>query len=392
VSARPKVAFVVQRCGDDVAGGAEALCLASARTMAAHWDCEILTTCARDAQTWANEYAPGETADADVRIRRFAVDRPRDVRAFDRASRRIASDWGSLDDQEAWMRLQGPYAPGLFAHLERSGATYDCVFFFSYLYATTYFGLPPVAQRAILLPLAHDEWTFELPLFDRVFAQARACAFVSEEERLLVETRFPNAAPRGSIVRMAIDARPGDGERFRAKYGIRDPFMLCIGRVEPAKGIEDLLAHFLALRALDPKPISLVLAGPVAMNLPERSDIVALGRIAENDKWDALAAADFVVVPSAYESLSIVALEAWAAGKAVLANGSSAVLVGQCRRSGGGLWYAQQREFVDLARSGLVGEARTLGIQGARYVARTFTAQSARDSFLAAYAALHSAA
>jgi hypothetical protein len=76
----------------------------------------------------------------------------------------------------------------------------------------------------------------------------------------------------------------------------------------------------------------------------------------------------------------------------VLANGSSAVLVGQCRRSGGGLWYAQEREFVDLARSGLVGEAQRLGVQGARYVARTFTAASARDSLLAAYAAVHSAA
>jgi glycosyltransferase involved in cell wall biosynthesis len=120
------------------------------------------------------------------------------------------------------------------------------------------------------------------------------------------------------------------------------------------------------------------------MKLPERRDVIALGRISDNDKWDALAAADFVVVPSAFESLSIVALEAWAAGKAVLANGSSAVLVGQCRRSGGGLWYAQEREFVDLARSGLLGEAQTLGAQGARYVARTFTEEAARESFLAA--------
>jgi hypothetical protein len=76
----------------------------------------------------------------------------------------------------------------------------------------------------------------------------------------------------------------------------------------------------------------------------------------------------------------------------VLANGSSAVLVGQCRRSGGGLWYAQEREFVDLARSGLVGEAQRLGVQGARYVARTFTAEAARASFLAAFAEIASIA
>jgi glycosyltransferase involved in cell wall biosynthesis len=191
---------------------------------------------------------------------------------------------------------------------------------------------------------------------------------------------------------VAIEPRAGDAAHFREAFRIGEPFMLYVGRVEPAKGVDDLLAHFLALRAIDFKPMSLVLAGPIAMELPERSDVIALGRIAEDEKWNALAAADFVVVPSAYESLSIVALEAWAAGRAVLANGSSAVLVGQCRRSGGGLWYAQEREFVDLARSGLVGEAQRLGVQGARYVARTFTAASARDSLLAAYAAVHSAA
>jgi glycosyltransferase involved in cell wall biosynthesis len=392
VNARPRVAFVVQRYGEEIAGGAEGFCRASARTMTAAWECDVITTCARDARTWENAYAPGVSNDGDVRVRRFAVDAPRDARAFDRASRRIADDSGTLEEQEAWMRLQGPYASDLFAYLARHGRSYDAVFFFSYLYATTYFGMPLVADRAILVPLAHDEWMLALPLFDRVFGRARACAFVSEEERLLAETRFPGLAAADSLLRLAIQAQPGDAARFRATYGIADPFVLCVGRVEEAKGIGDVVAHFAALRAIDSRPLSLVLAGPIAMALPARDDVVALGLIAERDKWDALAAAEFVVVPSAFESLSIAALEAWAAGKAVLANGGSAVLVGQCRRSGGGLWYAQEREFVDLTRSKLVGEADRLGAQGARYVARTFTEATARASFLDAYAAIGSVA
>jgi glycosyltransferase involved in cell wall biosynthesis len=392
MNARPRVAFVVQRYGEEIAGGAEGFCRASARTMSAAWDCEIVTTCARDAQTWENAYAPGTSLDGDVRVHRFAVDAPRNVRAFDRASRRIAVDSGTLHEQEAWMRLQGPYASDLFAYLARAGGAYDAVFFFSYLYATTYFGLPLVADRAILVPLAHDEWMLGLPLFDRIFACARACGFVSEEERLLVETRFADLTPPGSLLRLAIEPQPGDAARFRASHGIDDPFLLYVGRVEEAKGVGDVLAHFAALRAIDPQPLALVLAGPIAMALPQRDDVVALGHIPERDKWDALAAAEFVVVPSAFESLSIAALEAWAAGKAVLANGSSAVLVGQCRRSGGGLWYAQEREFVDLSRSKLVGEAQRLGVQGARYVARTFNEQTARTSFLEAFAAIGSVA
>jgi glycosyltransferase involved in cell wall biosynthesis len=73
-------------------------------------------------------------------------------------------------------------------------------------------------------------------------------------------------------------------------------------------------------------------------------------------------------MPSRYESLSIVALEAWSLGTPILANGLSSVLVGQCRRSGGGLWYANSGEFARLLSSDLLGKARQLGAQGKRYV------------------------
>jgi glycosyltransferase involved in cell wall biosynthesis len=387
MSARPRVAFVVQRCGDDIAGGAEALCLATAGAMRDDWDCEILTTCARDASTWSDDYAPGPTQIGGIPARRFRVDRPRDRKRFDRMSATIARSPSTLAEQEAWMREQGPVASGLFAHLAEHGRSYDRVFFFSYLYATTYFGLPLVAERAVLVPLAHDEWMLQLGLFDRLFASAAHIGFVSEEERLLVEMRFPIEDRRSTPIRLAIERHAGNADAFRTGYGIAERFLLCVGRVETAKGTDELVSHFLTLRrSSDALPL-LVLVGPVAMPLTDDACVRALGRISESDKWNALAAAEFVAVPSQFESLSIAALEAWAAGKAVLANGASAVLVGQCRRSGGGLWYANEREFVELAGSGLLGKANELGAQGARYVAATFTADAARASLRDAFAA-----
>ena len=58
-----------------------------------------------------------------------------------------------------------------------------------------------------------------------------------------------------------------------------------------------------------------------------------LGYVSDADKFAAIAAADVLIMPSRYESLSMVALEAWALGRPVLANARCDVLVGQCLRS-----------------------------------------------------------
>ena len=50
-------------------------------------------------------------------------------------------------------------------------------------------------------------------------------------------------------------------------------------------------------------------------------------------------------MPSYYESLSMVALEAWALGTPVVANARCDVLLGQCLRSNAGLYYGNAAEF-----------------------------------------------
>jgi glycosyltransferase involved in cell wall biosynthesis len=71
-------------------------------------------------------------------------------------------------------------------------------------------------------------------------------------------------------------------------------------------------------------------------------------------------------MPSYFESLSMVALEAWALGRPVLANGRCEVLKGQCVRSNAGLFYETYEEFAEALRSivdnALLAEA--LGMNG----------------------------
>ena len=79
-----------------------------------------------------------------------------------------------------------------------------------------------------------------------------------------------------------------------------------------------------------------------------------------------------LVVPSPYESLSIVLLEAWNYATPALVNAYCKVLQGQVRRASGGLYYRSSREFQEALSWLLANDAgrRELGEQGLAYVDR----------------------
>jgi glycosyltransferase involved in cell wall biosynthesis len=147
-------------------------------------------------------------------------------------------------------------------------------------------------------------------------------------------------------------------ERFRQKYGIEGRFALYVGRIDQNKGCNELFSFFLSGMPALPKGLQLVLIGKEMLPIPDHPRIRHLGFLDDQDKFDALAAADLLVMPSYYESLSMVALEAWALGKPVLANGKCEVLRGQCIRSQAGLYYETQAEFTETLRA--ISESRGL--------------------------------
>jgi glycosyltransferase involved in cell wall biosynthesis len=109
---------------------------------------------------------------------------------------------------------------------------------------------------------------------------------------------------------------------------------------------------------------------------------MTLGFVDEQTKWDALAACDLLVMPSPYESLSMVLLEAWAVGKPVLVNGKCDVLVGQCRRSHGGLWYTTEDEF-QVAIEKMDKQIRNqLGLQGKYFVEKNYVWSKIEEDYL----------
>ncbi len=358
----PRVAFVVQRFGEAIVGGAEAHARQVALRLAKHASIEVFTTCATDHLSWKNELEPGESRDGPLRVRRFPTTRFRNIRPFNRLSDRLFGRAQDLVNEARWIADQGPCVPALLETLLQERGRFDAVAFFTALYQPAVLGLPLLADRALLVPTAHDEPPLDFKLYADAFSTPRRLLCNTPEEIALIEARFPNAAPR-SVVGVGVDALDGDAERFRAESGVTGPYLLYVGRMEAGKGVSELLQfHQAMVREFHDAP-TLVLAGSGELQ-PKGKRVVALGRVAEQTKWDALAGALAVVVPSRYESLSLLALEAFAAGAPLIGNTQGAVVRGQLERSKAGAGYDDERSFIEAVRSvgarrkGLAAKAR----------------------------------
>jgi glycosyltransferase involved in cell wall biosynthesis len=143
--------------------------------------------------------------------------------------------------------------------------------------------------------------------------------------------------------------------------------------VDRNKGCDALLENFQEYAASRPD-VTLVLAGPVKMDVPSHPRIRVLGYVSDEVRESLLAHAQALVVPSWYESLSIVLLEAWNHGIPALVNGRCKVLAGQVQRANGGLYYMFPAEF-DEAADFLLNrqtERDALGRQGLAYIEREY--------------------
>ena len=336
-----RLAFVVQRYGSEVAGGAEALCRSTARALADRGHAvDVYTTTARDYLSWAPHFAPGTSADGGVSVHRFPADPPDPERSA-ALVRRLALGAGDAEAEAAWARAQGPVAPGMLAALAAAVAAgrHETVSLWTYLYATTQLAMPLVAGRSVLVPLAHDEPMLRFALTRGLVRMARGLAFMTPEERRLVDDLHGVGGREEAIVGAGLDpAPPGDASRARAARALPERFVLYLGRLDPAKGIDALVRAHGRYRS-EGGPLGLVLVGRPTVDMDLPGWVHTTGFVDEATRADLLEACEVVALPSPHESLSLVALEAWRARRPTLATARSEVLAGQTARSGGGLLY-----------------------------------------------------
>ena len=342
-----KVAVVVQRYGQAINGGAELHARYIAEHLARHGEVEVLTTCAADYVTWRNELEPGVGQVNGIPVRRFRVKHERDPRLFAKRSDRVFEQAHSLGDELDWLDAEGPTSPALVDYVAKHSAEYEYSLFFSYRYHHAYYGTRAAGRRAILVPTAERDATVGLSIFQPLFRGVRAVMYNSPEERAMIHAVSGNQNVPGVVVGIGSDVPNNpQGGRFRQKYNLRGPFAIYVGRIDQNKGCDELFEFFQGYLKDPAGKLSLVLIGHSLLPIPEHPRIRHLGFLNDTDKFDAMAAADLLIMPSYYESLSMVTLEAWALGRAVLANGKCDVLKGQCIRSNAGLYYETYGEFV----------------------------------------------
>jgi glycosyltransferase involved in cell wall biosynthesis len=399
-----KVAFIIQRYGTEVLGGAEQLCRLVAERLAAQHDVEVLTTCARDYVTWKNEYQEGPDRVRGVTVRRFANARTRDISTFNKYSDWIFSHPHGRAEEMEWLKLQGPWCPALGDYIRRHHQQYDVLVFFTYLYAPTVLGLEIAPSRSVLVSTAHDEPAIRLGIFKEVFARPAAICYLTEGERRFVQHQFPDRPLLEELVGVGVDLPPPQpyprlqpapendspatltdesenvtqefpshllarGAVFRRRHRMDGPIVLYGGRIDPGKGCEELLEYF-STYVKEGGDGTLALMGVKLMALPEEAYVRFAGLLSDQERLQALEAATVVICPSPFESLSLLALEAMSVGTPVLANARSQVLVEHCIRSNGGLYYADRDEFVECLKL-LVGDTRlrnAMGRNGRDYV------------------------
>ncbi len=404
-----KIAFVIQRYGTEVLGGAEHLCRLLAERLAGQHDVEVLTTCARDYITWKNEYPEGADRIRGVTVRRFANAQARDLDAFNQYSDWIYTHEHTRNDEMEWLKRQGPWCPALIEHLRRQQQQFDVLVFFTYLYAPTVLGLEICPSRSVLVPTAHDEPPIRLGIFKELFSRPAAIIYNTDSERRFVKAAFPNRPLLEEVAGVGVDLpqhnpyprmpEPADedageaapdtndsagtttfpshltsrGAVFRRRHRLDGPIVLYGGRIDPGKGCEELLEYFNAY-VNDGGEATLALMGVKMMSLPEDPRVRFAGLLSDRERVQALEAATVVVCPSPYESLSLLALEAMSAGTPILVNARSEVLVEHCVRSNAGLYYATRDEFIECLKL-LTGDTQlraAMGRNGRDYVRQNY--------------------
>ena len=370
-----KLACVVQRYGLDIVGGSESHCRSIAERLAAHHDVTVLTSCATDYQSWKNVYPPGASDVGPVHVIRFPVERTRRSHDFAELNNIVASGRATADDEDAWFRENGPMVPGLLDHLKTHGGEYDRVLFWTYRYYPSFFGVPLVRDRAILVPTAEEDHVIWLRSLSTFFTLPRGYVFLTPEEDALVRGRAGAPLAPSCVIGTGLEpVGPRTPGAALAAKGVRSPFVLYLGRVDPNKGCETLLRYFQEFVERDGPRVQLVLAGPVFMPVPSHPSIISLGFVDEATRAELLDSALALMVPSPYESLCIALLEGWNHGLPALVNGRCRVLKGQVLRANGGLFYGNATEFITGLRELLdkPDHARQIGRQGLAYVEQQY--------------------
>ena len=408
-----KLAFVTARYGAEITQGPEHACRLLAEQMSLRHNVDVLTTCARSEGLWRNEYPEGVDRIRGVLIRRFNTGTEGHAGLSSAiTARRLAGGPHSRADEDDWVGQQGPASPGLVEFLTRQHRTYDAIAFFSCRHATTIQCSSIAPGRTVLFPWLAVDPALRLGAVRRTLASASVIGLMSAAERPLLEAFGGRTASDEDVVGIGIEPPPqlaypriqqddsseeeedgetepdaataaddawakphltGRGMPFRRRHRLDGQLAVYGGVTGPGRGCEEMLEYFDSYANAGGEA-GLVLLGVRLMKLPAAPYLHLAGVLPPLDRMAAYEAADVTIAPRGDDLTSESALESFAAGTPVLASAANPAAVDHCRRSGGGLYYANRDEFAAALTMLIADDAlRTkLGENGQRYVRQQF--------------------
>jgi glycosyltransferase involved in cell wall biosynthesis len=401
-----KLAFIVPRYGAEIAAGPEHACRLLAEQVSRRHDVDVLTTCARDPDTWKNEYAEGTDRIRGVLVRRFPVSQGAGGQALSQLTQQLLSAPRSRNEEIAWARQLGPVSPALLEHLRRQQRTYDVLVFFSLQHATTAEGARIAPERSIVFPYVQLQPTLRFTLWAELLSSVRGVAFVAHAERRLLREYVGATGQAEEVVGIGIDwtpqlayprhqQDPADevsddeaapeadvaepsylsvrGVTFRRRHRLYGSFAMYGGRVEPDNGCEEMLEYF-DTYAGDEDALPLVLLGVKMMKVPDLPRVRLAGVLPDRERMAAYEAADVTIAPVPDDMLAQATLESFAVGTPVLASARNPAAVEHCVQGNAGLFYSGRDEFVEALRL-LAANTRlreALGRNGRNYVRQQY--------------------
>ncbi|WP_292374020.1 glycosyltransferase family 4 protein [Methanosarcina sp. UBA411] len=343
-----KLAFVTPWYGN-IPGGAESECRRTVENLKKHGvEVEILTTCVKEfLSNWSTNFYKEGTYDLNgVTIRRFMV-RKRDTVRFDKINYKLMRNLKiSAEEEQIFMR-EMVNSPNLYSYISEHGTDYDYFLFIPYMFGTTYYGSRIYPEKSILIPCLHDESYAYLEIYKTMFENVKGIIFHASPEKVLAN-RLYNLSNKQTVLGEGIDMNFAyEPDRFREKYGIKNDFILYAGRKEAGKNVPLLIDFFCRYKKHKKNELKLVLIGSGTIKIPSenKNDIIDLGFVPLQDKYDAYAAATFLCQPSLNESFSIVIMESWLCKSPVLVHGDCAVTKDHCIKCNGGLYFNDYYEF-----------------------------------------------
>lgn len=337
-----RIAFVVHRYGTEMSGGAEYECMVLAEHLGKRFNIDILTSCAKDNSPWDNYYEPGMSQIHGMSVYRFKVENY----LINRND--VLQNYNEMSEEEKdWIRSIGPYVPSMMDFLNERKDYYDVIVFFTYSVYTSVAGLTLDLKKKILVPTAHDEPYIHKPIYKNDFRNADGFIFNTAEEGELVKRLFPQEVEGKTecVTCMGFDVKT-IREKSTKKVDF-DNYVVYTGRVCNGKNYPELNRFFIEYKKRHPSDLKMIVMGTIEneLSIVWHDDIKYLGFVSDEIKYSVMKNSKLLLMPSEYESLSIVILESMILGVPVVVNEKCAVLKGQCIRSNAGLYYSNYEEF-----------------------------------------------